>query len=292
MMGTSPPQFDRSRRAVLFFPATRPDQHPKAAATGADVVCMDLEDAVLPGRKAEARAAAMELLAGREPGGVELMLRINTPRGEAGLRDLLALLESGARPDALMIPKVDSPQEVTWVEGLLEAASPVALVPAIETCRGLEAATEIVAASPRVTAMLFGGVDLSAELRCQRAWEPLLHARSRAVHAAAGVDIDVFDMPFLDTSDEAGLRTESAAAALMGFTGKVAIHPRQVEVIQTAFSPDPEEVERARDIVAAFEASDSGVLLADGRLIEPPVIRSAQRTLARAAAMEKRSVTP
>jgi (S)-citramalyl-CoA lyase len=108
----APPRDGRSRRAVLFFPATRPDQHPKAAATGADVVCMDLEDAVLPARKAEARAAAMELLSRREPGGAELMLRINTPRGEAGLRDLLALLESGARPDALMIPKVDSPEEV------------------------------------------------------------------------------------------------------------------------------------------------------------------------------------
>lgn len=276
----------RARRSLLFFPATRPDLLEKAVRTGSDVVCIDLEDAVASDRKEEGRAAAIDLLRRPAPGKAEVVLRINSPRTEDGLRDVLAVLEARVAPDALMIPKVESAEEVRWVEALLEPGLPaVGLIPMVESCRGLEQATGIASASPRVIAVMLGGVDLSAELGCALEWDALLYARSRVVHAAKLAGVDVFDMPFLNVADVDGLAAEARAAARLGFTGKAAIHPAQLPPILTAFSPDAEEVARAREVIAAYERNRGGVLLVDGRLVERPVIRAAQRTLALAAAM-------
>lgn len=140
----------------------------------------------------------------------------------------------------------------------------------------------IAAAKPR-RSLLFGAVDMSAELRCQNAWKPLLYARSRVVHAAAAAGVDVLDVPWLDLNDEAGLAREAAAAAL-GFGGKAAIHPKQLAAIHAAFTPSAEMVARAQRIVAAFEASASGLVVIDGKLIELPVVRAMVRLLAGVAA--------
>lgn len=274
------------RRTVLFFPATRPDRYPSALASGADAVCVDLEDAVAPAQKDAARITALEILADRAPRRAELILRINSPRSTSGLQDLAALAESDRGPDAVMLPKLDSPDEVRWVEALLELRHPgIRLIAMIETALGLEAAPEIARATPRVSALLIGGVDLSTALRSSMDWEAMLYARSRVVHAAATAEIDAIDMPYRDVPDLEGLDRESRAARRLGLTGRTAIHPTQVPVIQQAFSPAPDEVARAGEIVEAYRRNQGGVLLVNGKLVERPVILAAERTLAIARIM-------
>jgi citrate lyase beta subunit len=150
----------------------------------------------------------------------------------------------------------------------------------IETNDGLSDAVAIARSTRRVASLLFGAVDMSADLRCANAWEPLLYARSRVVHAAASAGIDALDVPFLDLDDAAGLAREAQAAAAMGFGGKAAIHPRQIAAIHAAFTPSSAEIARARRIVAAYEASDTGLVVLDGKLVEAPVVRSMYRLLA------------
>jgi len=284
-----PPSLPPLRRSVLFFPADRPERYEKAVASGADSVCCDLEDAVMPDAKDQARQKAVTLLANRAPSSTELILRVNTPKSPAGLRDLLALLEGGAPADAVMIPKITSPAEVSWVDGLLGPAFPhLQLIPMIETAAALAAAAEIVRASPRVSGVLMGGVDLSTELGSTREWESLLYARSRMVHAAAQAAIAIVDMPYLDVADVDGLARETAAVRRLGFTGRTAIHPSQVPVIHRAFAPTDDELRRAREMIAAYDRQRGGVLLLDGKLVERPVILAAQRTLAIADAIAAR----
>lgn len=274
----------QSRRSFIFSPGTDPSMFAKALASGADIVCVELEDGVAPQHKDAARENMLGIFA--EPqadDGVERIVRINmlgSPEGEADLR---AVLDSASPPPALMLPKVNAPEEVRRVaEALEDAGHTTRLQVIIETNPGLEAAYEIAQASKRVDALLFGGVDLAADLRCAYGWEPLLYARSRVVHAAAGAGIDVIDVPWLDLGDEDGLRQEAEASARLGFTGKGSIHPKQIAMINGIFSPSAEEVAYAKKVVAAFAEADSGLVVVDGKLIELPVLRSMERILAKA----------
>jgi (S)-citramalyl-CoA lyase len=277
----------RVRRSVLFVPAVRPDRFPKALATGADAVCLDLEDGVAFAQKDEARDKAVALLAERTDCRAEVILRVNEPASELGERDLAAVLAAGVRPDALMVPKVSGPDTIRALEQrLAPTLERLPLVVQIETARGLAATEAIVAASPNVAVLFFGAVDLSAELGCAIEWDALLYARSRVVAAAALVGVDAMDTPFMDVSASAQLGDEARAVRRLGFTGKAAIHPSQVAVIQAAFTPQAAEVAWARQIVEAYETNQGGVLLVEGKLIERPVIASAQRVLAVAAAVE------
>ena len=281
---------ERIRRSLLFVPAVRPDRYPKALATGADAVCIDLEDGVAFGAKEEARERAIALLAAREPAAAEVSLRINDPGTDFGRADLAALADSGVRPDALMLPKVAGAGAIAQVEAALGAALP--LIVQIETAAGLLAAAEIAAASPNVAAVFFGAIDLSADVGCAVEWEALLYARSRVVLAAGAAGVAAIDSPFMDVPAVDALAEESRRARRLGFTGKAAIHPTQVQAIQRAFSPAPDEVAWARKVVAAYEDQQGGVLLVDGRLVERPVIRAARRRLEIAARSEHRSCTP
>ena len=278
----------RVRRSVLFVPAVRPDRLPKAVATGADAVCLDLEDGVSFEQKDDAREKAIELLAGRTPDSTEMMLRINEPGSEFGERDLSAMLDAGVRPDSLMVPKVSGPDTLRTLERRLGPSfERLPLVVQIETAAGLAAVESIATATPNVAVMFFGAVDLSAELGCGITWDALLYARSRVIAAAALVGVDAMDTPFMDVSDPKQLASEVAAVRLLGFTGKAAIHPSQVSIIQGGFSPDDEMVAWARRIVEAYETNKGGVLLVEGKLVERPVIASAQRVLAVAAAVDR-----
>ena len=273
----------RARRSVLFVPAIRPDRFEKAVATGADVICLDLEDGVAFGQKDEARERAMALLAGRSPCRAEVVLRVNETGSDLGERDLAAMLAAGVRPDALMVPKVGDADTILALERrLTPALEGLPLVVQIETARGLAAAEAIATASPNVAVLFFGAVDLSAELGCAIEWDALLYARSRVVAAAALAGVDAMDTPFMDVAATEQLGDEARAVRRLGFIGKAAIHPTQVPVIQAAFSPDADEVAWARRVVEAYEANKGGVLLVDGKLIERPVIASAQRILAAA----------
>jgi (S)-citramalyl-CoA lyase len=263
-------------RSWLFCPATHPDRFEKAARSGADAVIVDLEDAVAPADKDAARAGALSWLAAPADDRVVRCLRSNSLRTAAGLRDLLALVES-AMPDFLVLPKVESAAEIAIAAEVL--ASTTRFLPLVETARGV-AAAEAIAAAPRVAGLVLGGADLAAELGAELAWEPLLWSRSRLVQAAAGT-IAVVDVPHLALDDDAGLADDSERVRRLGFTGKLAIHPRQVTAINAAWTPSDAEVERARRIVAA--AAGGGVAVVDGKMVDAPVVRGAQRTLARAA---------
>ena len=274
----------RLRRSLLFVPAVRPDRFPKALATGTDAVCLDLEDGVGPSAKDEARAAALALLADRAPTHAEVSLRINDPKTDVGQHDLDALLGSGIRPDALMLPKVSGPDVIRAVEATLGSdGSDLPLIVQIETAKGVAAATEIGTASANVSALFFGAIDFAADIGCVVEWDALMYARSRVVLAAAVAGVTALDSPFMDVPALDALGEESRRARRLGFVGKAAIHPTQVSVIQEAFSPTTDEIAWARKVVAAYEANRGGVLLVEGQLIERPVVRAAQRTLQTAA---------
>ncbi|HEX6142248.1 MAG TPA: CoA ester lyase [Geminicoccaceae bacterium] len=271
----------RPRRSLLFVPGTRIERTAKAIAAGPDIVCIDLEDAVPPAAKAGARDAVLAWFEEPPAFAGELLVRINAVRGVEGLRDLLAAATSPAPPYGLLLPKVETPDEVALVDDLLSGAGCGArLQVIIETNRGLEACHEIGRASARLDALLFGGIDLAAELRVEPTWEALLYARHRVVHAAAGAGIDLIDAPALDLDDMAGLETETARGARIGMTGKAAIHPKQIPVINRAFTPDAATLAYARRAVEAFARSGTGLVVLDGKLLEAPVLRRMRRILA------------
>ena len=277
----------RVRRSILFVPAIRPDRYPRALSTGADAVCIDLEDGVACGAKDDARQAALSLLTKREPTRAEVILRINDPKTDLGQIDLEALREAGVRPDALMLPKVAGADDIKQVESYLAASFPeLPLVVMVESAAGLAAAEGIAAATPNVAAVFFGAIDFSADVGCEVDWDALLYARSRVVLAAALAGVSALDSPFMDVPALEVLSDECRRARRVGFTGKAAIHPTQVSAIQGAFSPTPDAVAWARKIVGAYERNRGGVLLVDGQLIERPVIAAAERTLAIASKVE------
>ncbi|MDE0056957.1 MAG: CoA ester lyase [Defluviicoccus sp.] len=271
----------RPRRSLLFVPGLRPDRFEKALGAGADIVCVDIEDAVALPRKEEARGLALPLFAGDAGGEIERMLRVNPLSTGEGLRDVLALRACAAPPPALMLAKVGSAAEIALYDSLLDGScAGIRYHVIIESTDGLANVQEIARASDRIDSLLFGAVDMSADLRAAQSWETLLYARSRVVHAAARNGLDLLDVPWLNLADPDGLAREARAAAALGFTGKAAIHPDQIPAINDVFSPSPEAVERARRIVAAFRENTTGLLVVDGELIERPVLRTMHRTLA------------
>lgn len=272
-------------RSLLFVPATRTDRFEKAAAAEPDMVCLDLEDAVAPQDKDTARANALEFLAGELPVGPRWILRINSPRTALGMRDMLALLESDAAPDALFVPKTESAEEMRWLDGLLAAAGrDIDLMPVVESAEGVERVLEIVRAVPRVVAVGFGSADFGAEIGSDMSEPALAYGRGRIAAAAGQAGVAAIDGVWLDFDDEDGLRAETELVRKMGFDGKIAIHPRQVGPINTVFAPSAGDVERAERIVAAAAAAAGGVATVDGKMIDGPVVVAAQRTLAAAAA--------
>lgn len=267
------------RRSWLFTPAMRPDRFARAAEVGADVLILDLEDAVAPGDKEQARAAALAYLAAGS-GSTWRALRINGLRTRAGIGDLHALLQSAAAPDAVILPKVETPAEPRLVDALLaEAGCPAVLVALIESARGLEAVFDIARSTPRLSALMFGAADLAADLGAATAWEPLLHARSRVMAAAAAAAIDAIDAPHFDLHDQLGLEAELRAVVALGFAAKAAIHPRQVAAINAALTPSAQAVEEARQVLIQ---NRKGVGVVGGQMIDEAVARHARRVLAAA----------
>ena len=270
------------RRSFIFTPGLKPEMYPKALACGADIVCVELEDGIAPKDKAEARRNAMALFAEPQANdGVERIVRINCLREAFGLSDVQAVLETDTPPPALMLPKVRTPDEVIWLDNLLtERGHATRLHVIIETNPGLEAVHDIARASSRIDALFFGGVDMAAELRCKNAWEPLLYARSRVVHAAASIEVDAIDVPFLDLEDSVGMEHAAGLALDLGFSGKGSIHPKQIPILNNVFTPDQAQVDHARRVINAFEEADTGLVVFDGKLIEKPVLREMYRILA------------
>ena len=278
----------RPRRSFIFTPGLRPDMYPKALASGADIVCVELEDGIAPKDKAEARRKALTLFEGPQADdGVERIVRINSMRERFGIEDVAAVLASETPPPALMMPKVRTPDEVVMLDALLtEAGHATRLHVIIETNAGLEAARDIARASARIDALFFGGVDMAAELGCRNEWEPLLHARSRVVHAAASARVDAIDVLYLDLDDPEGMRHAAERARDLGFAGKGSVHPRQIVALNDVFTPSKHEIARARRVIAEFESADTGLVVINGKLIEKPVLRDMHRIVAIADRMK------
>ena len=271
----------QSRRSFIFTPGTRPELLSKAFESGADIVCLELEDGVAPDEKNKARQNVVKLLKSapvRE--SCELVVRVNSLRTRFGLDDLVAFLDTPL-PLTIMLPKVESEDEVKIIDDLfLESNQQINLQVIIETNKGLEACFEIAQSSPNITALFFGGVDMAADLRCSGTWDSLLYARSKLVHAAAAANIDSLDVPFLDLNDENGLLEQATLAKELGFSGKGAIHPKQIPVINSIFTPSPEEIAYAVRVIEEFKKAESGLVVLDGKLIEKPVLREMERKLA------------
>jgi (S)-citramalyl-CoA lyase len=269
-------------RVFLFTPGNRPDRFAKAAATGADALILDLEDAVALGGKDEARATVVEHFRGEYRAGLAARqlkgLRVNNIHTPAGVRDLDALASAGIRPDFVVLPKVESAFEVRLFARHL---SGLPLVCTIESGRGLEAAVEIAQADPAVRSLAFGGADLAADLGAELAWEPMLYGRSRLAQAAASAGLALVDVPYLVLDDAAGLREECRRAKALGFTGKLAIHPKQVAPIVEAFTPGEAEVARAERMIAELERAGGNAVEFEGKMLEGPIVKAARRVLAR-----------
>ena len=267
------------RRCLLFVPGSRPERFAKAVATGADQVCIDLEDAVAPGDKETARAAVIDFLAQAQAGGNEIGLRVNPVSSELGKADLAALAAAGVRPAFVMLPKVESAAELAAADAAL-AAIDTAFIVQIETPKGLLDAREIVAASPRVQALMFGGFDYIVALRGRAGWESFFHPRVQLATIAAEANVGCMDVPYLDIKDEAGLRSETDRVIALGFTAKAAIHPAQVDTIQSRYLPTANELDYARRVVAAMADNGGGAVAVDGKLVDRPIEIAAERAIA------------
>ena len=280
----------QTRRSFIFTPGLKPEMYPKALKSGTDMVCIELEDGIAPQDKEIARNLALKLFQeNQENDGVERILRINCLRQKFGIDDVQAILSTPNHPPALMIPKVKKPDEIILLDNLLsEKGHHCRIHVIIETNEGLENAYQIANCSNRIDALFFGGVDMSAELRCENKWEPLLYARSRIVHAAASAGIDAIDVPYLDLEDLEGMRKEAILAKELGFSGKGSIHPKQIPILNDVFTPSELSIKKAQKIVSVFEKANTGLVVIDGKLIEKPVLREMYRILSIAKKISKK----
>ena len=276
------------RRSVLFSPADQPELLRKAPATGADVVVFDMEDGVLPAQKATARDDLRSVLGDIDP-ECELCVRIN-PLDSGGTADLDAILPERATVDSIMLPKVSSPEQVRTLRDHLPENDSIPVLALLETAGGILDAPAI-AAQEAVDALLLGAEDLAADIGATRTavGEEVSYARQRVVLAASHAGIDAIDTLVTDFEDTELLRTDTLRAVQFGFDGKMAIHPRQVGVINEIFVPDEDEIDWARRVLAAREDTDGrGVFAVDGEMIDAPLLSQAEQILERARAATDR----
>ncbi|NLU73634.1 CoA ester lyase [Streptomyces sp. HNM0575] len=295
-------------RTLLFVPGDRPDRIRKAVVSGADDVAVDFEDAVDETAKDTARALTAEALIGLAAAGTgrparrapRIHIRVNaldTAEAEADLAVVESLLGK-ARLDGLVVPKVRSAGQLGALDERLASAEAageagpdgrppmLSLLPVVESAAGILASGEIAAAGPRVPTLLFGTLDLAAELGVRPSVEgrELLYARSQSVLAvrAAGLP-GPLDGPYAALDDEDGLVRSSLAVRELGFTGRAVLHPRQIAPVRRAFAPTESELARAREVLAAYaDANDRGIAavrLGDGTFVDRPVVVRAEALL-------------
>ena len=282
------------RRSVLFSPADQPALMQKAPGSGADTVVFDLEDAVAPGRKAEARESVNGVLTDPKFGPeCEVCLRVN-PTPNVADEDIAVALSGNPRIDSVMVPKADSAASVREMDELLdEHGYDLPLIALCESAAGVLHAEEI-AATPAVDAVAFGAEDLSADIGATRteSGDEVSHARQHVVLAASAARIDAIDTVFTDIEATERLAEETRFAGQLGYDGKMAIHPAQVSVINEAFTPDSDEVEWAERVLEARDEADAegrGVFRVDDEMIDAPLIARAERIMERHRATADRS---
>jgi citrate lyase beta subunit len=284
----------RARRALLYMPGDDRHKIEKALTLEVDCICMDMEDGVAINRKTEARriiaAALRELTFGRS----EKLARINAVGSGLEMEDIEAVLPS--RPDGIVMPKVESLEQIQWASGKIEAAelahgwpvNSIRLIVDVESAKGMLALKEI-ASHDRLDALIFGAEDYAVSIgavRTAQAWE-VFTARSLVVMNARAFGLQAIDMVTIDFRDLETVRREASFGAGLGFTGKQVIHPAQVRPVQEAFTPDDDSIAKAGRLVEAFESHQKGgrgAFALDGKMIDMPLVKAAQGVLARARA--------
>ena len=266
-------------RTLLFTPANKPERFEKAKQTGADGLIIDLEDSVTLANKDEARNIVINYFKEyKKDDSFIQCLRINSLKTPAGLKDLSALIDAKAYPDVIMVPKTEYAAEIIILDSLLSPHN-ISYLILIESAIGLYNAKEIAYSSVNVQGLVFGGADLAADLHAKLAWEPMLNARSLIIRAAASKGIAALDVPYLNLkdSDDSGIIEETQKG--LGYTGKLAIHPKHIQPIKNTFSPTTQEIERAKKIVDVYESSGGNACEIDGKMIDVPVYKAAKRIL-------------
>jgi citrate lyase subunit beta/citryl-CoA lyase len=284
----------RPRRSALYMPGSNARALDKARTLPADVLILDLEDAVAPAAKEEARRLVGAALAAGGYGHRERVVRVNGLATAWGAADLAAAARSGA--DAVLLPKVESAADVRAAEAALAAAGAPADLPlwaTIETPRGVLAAAEIAGASPRLACLVMGTSDLVKDLRARHTpgRQEVLASLSLVLLAARAHDLAALDGVHLDLADDAGFEAACRQGRDLGFDGKTLIHPRTIDAANRVFAPSEAEVAAARRVIAAHaeaEAAGKGVGVLDGRLVESLHVVEAKRTVALAEAIAAR----
>jgi len=287
-----------SRRALLYMPGDDRRKIEKATTLGVDSICMDMEDGVAANKKYEARAVIAQAMKELDFGNSERCIRINSIGSGLEKRDLVAALATN--PDSIVVPKVETADQVKWASEHIESyelsgnvsIGAIRLLIGVETAKGILNLKEIAEADKRLEAIIFGAEDYAASVGATRTKEgtEVLYARSAVVTACAANDLQAIDMVYIDFRDLEGLRAEAEQGAGLGFSGKQIIHPNQVVPVQEAFTPSDEAIEYARRVVASFEASQKegkGAYALDGKMIDMPLLKNAQKVLDRARAAGK-----
>lgn len=287
-----------SRRALLYVPGNDLRKTEKAVTLKADNICLDLEDGVAANRKAQARIAVRQSLQTLHFGNAERLARINSIGSGLELDDLSEVLLG--KPDGIVIPKVAYPEQVRWVSRQVAAVESahgweigsISLFAMIESARGVLNVAQIAGADTRLQALIFGAEDYAADVGAIRTRNgaEVHYARSVVVAAAAAYGLDAIDLVFLDFKDIDGLLTEARRGAELGYVGMQVIHPDQIAPVQGVFTPDDAAIARAQRILQAsveHQASGSGAFALDGKMIDMPIIKAAERVLSRARAAGK-----
>jgi citrate lyase subunit beta/citryl-CoA lyase/(S)-citramalyl-CoA lyase len=255
------------RRCLLFVPGNRPERFLKAIHADADQVCLDLEDAVAPPDKASARAAVVAFLQTREASRSEVGVRINTIASGDGRADLVALAGAARKPDFVMLPKIESADEIA---GVAVALPRVPLIAQIESPEGAFQARAI-ASAPNVQALMFGGYDYAVAARMKPNDAGWAWPRAQIAAAAAAARVGAIDVPSIEVKDVDRVAADTSLALTLGFTSRAAIHPAQVPAIQQAFLPTAGELAHAERVIAASDAAQGGVAVLDGRMVDRPL---------------------
>lgn len=270
----------------------------KATTLGVDCICMDMEDGTAVNRKAEAREVISRAMKELDFGSSERCIRINSIGSGFEKDDLASAL--AAKPDAIVVPKVETAEQVKWVSDQIESyelannlkLGGIRLLIGVETAKGILNLKEIAEADKRLEAVIFGAEDYAASVGATRTKEgtEVLYARLATVAACAANNLQAIDIVFIDFKDTEGLRVEAEQGAGLGFSGKQVIHPNQVAVVQEAFTPSEEAIQYAKRVVEAFESSQKegkGAFALDGKMIDMPLLKNAQKALDRAKAAGK-----
>jgi citrate lyase subunit beta-like protein len=287
-----------SRRALLYMPGDDRRKIEKATALGVDCVCMDMEDGVAITHKTEARAVIADAMKELDFGSSERCIRINSVGSGFEKFDLAAALATN--PDSIVVPKIETAAQVRSISEYIEmyelsSRTPVGtirMLVGVETAKGILNLKEIAEADKRLEAIIFGAEDYAASIGATRTKEAteVLYARSAVVMACAANELQAIDMVYIDFRDVEGLRKEAQQGAALGFSGKQIIHPRQLAPVQEAFTPSDEAIAYAQRVVRAFSASQKegkGAFALDGKMIDMPLLKNAQKVLDRARAAGK-----